>query len=101
MTCPCCARKMEQTTTTFTVARGDMVYVVYGVPTFQCDCGHVSYSQHVAKQLERYTSGRTIPNRRPQSAWVFDWGKPATEIPANSAVHETVNAALTLTTRGT
>ena len=75
MQCFFCTSTCEKASTTFTVAKGERVYVVRDVPALECPtCGHVSYSQKVARFLEALlTSGRIVPRLPNQAAWVYSY----------------------------
>ena len=71
--CVHCGSRLEETKTTFTVAKRANVYVVHDVPTLECTgCGDQSYEQEVAKKLERVASGRWTPFKS-IPAWVYRW----------------------------
>lgn len=54
MTCFICKGNLEHKLTTFTVDLGHCVVIVKNVPSEVCSqCGEVSYSHAVAKQLEK------------------------------------------------
>lgn len=79
--CPCCNSEMQASTTTFTVAKRDSVYVVRNVPCWEClSCGQMIHDQAVAERLEQYMSGRAAP-RRNLLAWEYQWGDEIVRIP--------------------
>lgn len=81
MNCSLCGNKMVDDYTAFTVLKENAVYVTEDVPCLKCTvCEHVVFTQKVAKKLERYSSGRTVPMMTYRS-WVFRWGEPIVEIP--------------------
>lgn len=54
MTCFLCKGTLEKKLTTFTVDLGHCVVIVRNVPSEVCSqCGEVSYSRDVSKQLEK------------------------------------------------
>jgi YgiT-type zinc finger domain-containing protein len=54
MTCFLCKGTLENKLTTFTVDLGHCIVIVRNVPSEVCtQCGEVSYSREVAKQLEK------------------------------------------------
>lgn len=54
MTCFMCKGKLENKQTTFMVDLGNCIVIVKNVPSQVCSqCGEVSYSDQVAKQLEK------------------------------------------------
>lgn len=76
MNCVYCDNVMDTTTTTFTVVKKGMLYMVEDVPCFECSvCEHIAFEQQVAKELERYSSGKFYPNRY-RTAYVFKWSQP-------------------------
>ncbi|MBI2917254.1 MAG: YgiT-type zinc finger protein [Chloroflexi bacterium] len=78
--CRSCGREMKRSITTFTVAKDTAVYVVKGVPCFQClDCGETIFDQETALKLSKYTSGKVLAVRKPLTAYLFHWSDPLTE----------------------
>ena len=54
MTCFMCKGEIISSTTTFMVDLGNCIIIVKNVPCFQCSqCGEISYSDEVAKRLEK------------------------------------------------
>ena len=54
MTCFMCKGEIISSTTTFMVDLGNCIIIVKNVPCFQCSqCGEISYSNEVAKRLEK------------------------------------------------
>ena len=54
MTCFMCKGDIISSTTTFMVDLGNCIIIVKNVPCFQCSqCGEISYSDEVAKRLEK------------------------------------------------
>jgi len=87
--------------TTFTVLRDGAVYVVENVPCLECPiCEHISFIQDVAIKLERYCSGRILPEKM-TTALVYRWGTPITEIPTMVNKSSTENIPFSLTDLGT
>ena len=81
MNCTICGNQMVDDFTTFTVMRENAVYVTEEAPCLKCSvCEHVVFTQAVAKELERYSSGRRLPTTTFRT-WVFKWGVSTTEIP--------------------
>jgi len=81
MNCVCCGQEMIDDFTTFNVIKGGAVYITEDVPCWRCPvCEHVTFTQDVAKQLEKYSSGRSLPGKS-YKAWVYKWGDPIIEIP--------------------
>ncbi len=81
MNCVNCGNQMVDAFTAFTILREGGVYVTEDVPCLECPvCEHVAFTQEVARKLERYSSGRTLPAST-YRAWVFKWGTPIVEIP--------------------
>ena len=53
MKCLMCKGHLENTETTFMVDLGNCIVIVKNVPSQKCtQCGEISYSDEVAKQLE-------------------------------------------------
>ncbi len=101
MNCNHCGNLMVDAFTTFTVVREGEVYVVEDVPCLECPvCEHISFTQDVARTLERYSSGRVLPTKTTK-AWVFKWGTPINEIPKIKGEASTTNTRLAITTVGT
>jgi YgiT-type zinc finger domain-containing protein len=99
MKCNQCGNLMEDSTTTFTVVKGDDVYVVENVPCLECPvCEHISFTQNVAKKLELYASGRLIPIKT-KRAWAYKWQDPIIEVP--KIIPTTVNVQFVSDMRGT
>jgi len=87
--------------TTFTVLRDGAVYLVENVPCLECSiCEYTSFIQDVASKLERYCSGRVLPEKTIK-AWVYRWGTPIIEIPKWDNKTSTENIPLPLTILGT
>ena len=54
MTCFMCKGEIISSTTTFMVDLGNCIIIVKNVPCSQCSqCGEISYSNEVAKRLEK------------------------------------------------
>ena len=54
MTCVMCKGEIISSTTTFMVDLGNCIIIVKNVPCSQCSqCGEISYSNEVAKRLEK------------------------------------------------
>ena len=54
MTCFMCKGEINSSTTTFMVDLGNCIIIVKNVPCSQCSqCGEISYSNEVAKRLEK------------------------------------------------
>ena len=54
MNCLMCKGKLESKTTTFMVELDNCIIIIKNVPSQVCrQCGEVSYSDEVAKQLEK------------------------------------------------
>ena len=52
--CHVCKGQIEDKLTTYTLDIGEQVFIIKGVPSHVCtQCGEVSYSHKVAKQLEK------------------------------------------------
>lgn len=101
MICSCCGHQMEEGKTRFIASKEGTIYVVEHVPCFTCPiCEHTVYSQEVAKQLERYTSGRVWPHVKPMLTWVFIWDKPIIEIPKETVPAQTRNAPVPIDVPG-
>lgn len=101
MNCNHCGKLMVDAFTTFTVLKDDAVYVVEDVPCLECPlCGHESFTQDIAKELEKYCSGRAIPLRAAR-AWVYKWGTTIIEIPRSESETSTENTPLPLSIVGT
>jgi YgiT-type zinc finger domain-containing protein len=99
MNCNQCGNLMTESTTTFTVVKGNNVYIVEGVPCLECQvCENTSFTQDVAKRLEQYASGRAIPVKT-KTAWVYDWKEPIIE--ASKTPPSTVNIQVISDIRGT
>ncbi len=80
MNCTQCGNTMEKSTTTFTVSRKGMMYVMEDVPCWECPvCESSIFEAEVAKKLERYSSGR-FSTYRFRQALVFKWGEPMIEM---------------------
>jgi YgiT-type zinc finger domain-containing protein len=80
MNCVCCGQEMIDDLTTFTVVKRGAVYITEDVPCWRCPvCEHVAFKQDVAKQLEKYSSGKSLPSKF-YKAWVYKWGAPIMEI---------------------
>ena len=89
MNCNHCGNVMEESKTTFTVVRGNDVYVVKSVPCIECPvCGHVSYTQSTSKKLDRYVSGRVSPAKQ-SKARIFNWDEPVIEITRKETANRT------------
>ena len=57
MTCFMCRGKVENKNTTFMADLGTTIVIIKNVPSQVCtQCGEVSYSDDVARQLERIVS---------------------------------------------
>lgn len=57
MTCVMCKGSLEDRITNFIADFGDSIVIVKGVPSQVCmQCGEVSYTDEVARQLERIVS---------------------------------------------
>jgi len=101
MNCNMCDNLMVDAFTTFTVLRDGAVYVVENVPCLECPvCGHISFNQDVAGRLERYCSGRALPEKTIK-AWVYRWGTPIIEIPKWDNKTSTGNIPFPVTISGT
>ncbi|MBI2873136.1 MAG: YgiT-type zinc finger protein [Chloroflexi bacterium] len=93
---------MADSYTTFVVCKGSAVYVVEHVPCLLCPaCDHTVFRQEVAKQLERYTSGRVVPQRKAPSAWAFRWDDPIIEVTKDGVRFATQNSPVSVRVRGT
>lgn len=58
MSCFMCKGSMNAQITTFMVDLGNCIVVVKNVPSQVCgQCGEISYSNEVARQLEKITEG--------------------------------------------
>lgn len=80
--CALCNVEMQASTTAFTVAKQDSVYVVRDVPCWEClSCGHMEYDQAVAERLENYVARRASP-RRSLIAWEYRWEDEIVYIPS-------------------
>jgi YgiT-type zinc finger domain-containing protein len=78
--CIHCGHSMVESVTTFTVVRNRLVYLTEGVPCWECSvCGHISFSQDVAKRLEFYSSGRAGPQDTSYKVLTFRWDAPMVE----------------------
>ncbi|MEK7354190.1 MAG: YgiT-type zinc finger protein [Chloroflexota bacterium] len=100
MKCVVCGNPMVNSTTTFTAMREGGVYVTEEVPCLKCSvCEHVTFTQEVARQLERYSSGRRLPVAT-YRAWVFRWGVPIVEIP-KITFPSSINERVEIETPGT
>src|SRR4030042_5010788 len=98
MNCNQCGNLIVDSTTTFTVVKGDDVYIVEDVPCLECSvCEHISFTQNVAKKLERYASGRLIPTKT-KKAWAYKWQDPIIE--AAKIIPTTVNIQFVSDIRG-
>ena len=98
MKCVLCDHEMVDSVTTFTVVRNRIVYVTENVPCLECPiCGHITFSQDVAKRLEKYCSGEIVANDI-YKAFVFRWNIPVIELKPSSTK---VQYAPTLSTPGT
>lgn len=81
-TCSCCSADLEETTTVFTLVKATAAYVVKDVPALVCpQCGHTTFTEDVAKKLERYVSGRVIPRRPALTAWLYSYEDAPIELP--------------------
>ena len=101
MNCNICGNLMVDAFTTFTVLRDGAVYVVEDVPCLECPiCEHISFIQDVASKLERYCSGRVLPEKTIK-AWAYRWGTPIIEIEEWESKTSTENIPLPLTILGT
>ena len=81
MNCVYCGQEMIQGFTTFTVVKQGAVYITNDVPCWRCPvCEHATFTQNVAKQLEKYSSGRCLASKS-YKAWVYKWGDPTVQIP--------------------
>lgn len=101
MNCTHCGHALEDSSTTFTVVRSRQVYVVENVPCLECPiCGHITFSQDVAKRLETYTSGRVVPSDTSYKVLVYRWDAPMVEIkesPTEGYFSPTLNVPGTVT----
>ena len=80
MNCVCCGQEMIDDLTTFTIVKRGAAYITEDVPCWRYPvCEHVAFTQDVAKQLEKYSSGRSLP-RKSYKAWVYKWGDAIMEI---------------------
>ncbi len=101
MNCNICGNLMVDAFTTFTVRRDGSVYVVENVPCLECPvCEHISFIQDVAVKLEKYCSGRVLPEKT-IAAWGYRWGNLIIEIPKEGNVTSTKNIPLSPTMLGT
>jgi YgiT-type zinc finger domain-containing protein len=92
---------MEGASTTFTVAKNGMLYVMEDVPCFECSvCEHITFEQQVAKELERCSSGKFYPQRY-RMAFVFKWGEPMVVMPTKPLEVSLENRYLELSIVGT
>lgn len=58
MNCHVCKGQIEDKLTTYTLDIGEQVFIIKGVPSHVCtQCGEISYSHEVAKQLEKMIAG--------------------------------------------
>ena len=54
MNCFMCKGKLEEKNTTFMVELDNCIIIIKNVPSLDCEqCGEVSYSNEVSKQLEK------------------------------------------------
>ena len=85
MNCPVCGNVMVASLTSFTVMRDGAIYVTEEVPCLQCPvCEHIAFTQEVARKLERYSSGRTLPMATYRtSVFKYKYGTLAIEIPVS------------------
>ncbi|MBI2170646.1 MAG: type II toxin-antitoxin system MqsA family antitoxin [Chloroflexi bacterium] len=73
--CPMCGAGLEQTATDFLAQVKGRVFVVNEVPALECPhCGHVDFSQEVARTLELIVAGGAAPSRRTE-ALVYSWSE--------------------------
>ena len=101
MNCTQCGNAMEKSTTTFTVSKNGMLYVIEDVPCWECQvCENTIFEKEVAKQLERYSSGRLSPYRYRQ-AIAFKWGEPMVEMTAKPLEVSLQNTPFNLSIVGT
>ena len=101
MNCNICGNLMVDAFTTFTVLRDGAVYVVENVPCLECPiCDHISFIQDVASKLERYCSGRVLPEKTIK-AWAYRWGTPIVEIQEEENKAFTENTPFPVTILGT
>lgn len=57
MNCFMCKGKLEEKNTTFMVELDNCIIIIKNVPSLVCEqCGEVSYSNEVSKQLEKLVS---------------------------------------------
>jgi YgiT-type zinc finger domain-containing protein len=85
MSCPVCGNVMVASITSFTVMRDGAIYVTEEVPCLQCPvCEHIAFTQEVARKLERYSSGRTLPmSTYRTSVFKYKYGAVIIEVPVS------------------
>ena len=101
--CSCCNTDMQPSATDFTLSKRDAVYVVEGVPVFECpQCGETSMTMETARRVESFVSGRAMPIRQ-RLAFIYDWSQSLVPVPSEGdtpteiitrALHEPVGTAV-------